>query len=280
MLSLQEQKTLRRIATEQLTSLSAGVAATSLAISYGIGRLSGRHVFYTPEHRAQAHRLMVSHDVPTQGLAPQAKRSDAAQYGGMSEKTGTRAVHAAEVAVKLMGGCVWGGQFVSAPPQAFLVAKVEDLREVECDVLCLVENWEAFCDLHRYSWIEWGSARVMAVFRGDNVYSQTSAKRVIAERLERVWAFVDFDPAGLGIASSVPAARLERLLLPPRVWLHASAKTAVGRGLYAAQESQWAPSLDQSTHPAIASVWSDLKTLCAGVTQERMIHCSATIGAQ
>jgi hypothetical protein len=175
---------------------------------------------------------------------------------------------------------VWGGQFVSAPPQAFLVAKVEDLREVECDVLCLVENWEAFCDLHRYSWIEWGSARVMAVFRGDNVYSQTSAKRVIAERLERVWAFVDFDPAGLGIASSVPAARLERLLLPPRVWLHASAKTAVGRGLYAAQESQWAPSLDQSTHPAIASVWSDLKTLCAGVTQERMIHCSATIGAQ
>lgn len=273
-LSTNERLLLQRIVAKQPERVSVGAAATQLSENYGVGCVLGRHVIYTAAHWLQARKILESHDVPLQALSAEATRSDAAQYGGMSEKSGTRPVHDDEVAFKLIGTCRWDGKVVFVPPAASLVGKVDDLLSIECDVLCAVENWEAFCNLHRYQWLDWGSNRVLAVFWGDSLYRHDRTLRALTQRHEPIWAFMDFDPAGLGmVAAGLPNDRLERFLLPPKEWLLASAKTSVGRGLYAAQVGQWGPSLNCCVIPCIAHHWKALQFVQAGVTQERMLGC-------
>lgn len=270
-ISYQEQQYLQRLVADRPASRRFGPVANGLCEKYGLGDLVGNVVYYQPGHWEQAKRLLSNHDLPAQALGSEATRSVAARYGGMSEKFGTRAVHDGEVAIKLLGPCSWDGKAVMLPLQTCLVAKVEALQTIECDVLCLVENWEAFSELHRYAWLDRGDRRVMVLFRGDNLYSPAHARSVLEMRTEPVWAFVDFDPAGLGIASGLPPGRLERVLLPPLGWLGQAANTEVGRRLYDDQAGQWGRTLDGAANPAVSEAWSCLKTWGAGVTQERML---------
>lgn len=159
------------------------------------------------------------------------------------------------------------------PPGACLVAKAQTLEAIACAVLCLAENWEAFADLHRYAWLDTRQQRVLVVFRGDNRYSAVHAKSLLEARTEPIWAFVDFDPAGLGIAAGLPAARVERVVLPPLGWLKQASNTLIGRGPYDAQVGQWRGTLDASSSPAIHEAWAHLGEWGAGVTQERMLAC-------
>lgn len=272
-LSLREQRYLQRLVADRPSSRKTGAVAGGLSAKFGLGQLVGNVIFYKPDHLGQAQRLLLNHDLPLQALGFEATRSDAAQYGGMPEKSGTRAVHDREVAIKLLGPCTWAGQPVLMPPGACLVAKAQALEAIACDVLCLVENWVAFADLHRYAWLDTRQQRVLVVFRGDNRYSAAHAKSLLEARTEPIWAFVDFDPAGLGIAAGLPAARVERVVLPPLGWLKQASNTLIGRGLYDAQVGQWRGTLDAPSSPAIREAWAHLGEWGAGVTQERMLAC-------
>lgn len=270
--TLNEQKALQRIANERPAHLSVGVATRTLAHGYGLGQVMGTNVFYTPEHWQQARKLLQNHDLPLQSLPQDSKRSAAAMHGGMSEKLGTRGVHKGEVAFKLLGNCRLDGQQVALPPQLSLVSKAEDLLVcVECDVVCVVENWETFTDLHHYEWIDWQGKSAMVIFHGDNIYSNENAKRAVEARSEPIWAFMDFDPAGLGFSTILPQTRLERVVLPDFEWLATAAKNTIGRMLFDDQVGQWGPTLDRCSHPEIKKAWEALRSQRAGVTQERML---------
>lgn len=270
-LSYQEQKYLQRLVVDRPSRRNTGAVAKGLSAKYGLGHPSGNVIFYMPNHWDQAERLLHSHELPVQALGAAATRAAAAQYGGMSEKSGTRAVHNGEVAIKLLGACTWRGQPIVLPPQMCIVVKVQELHAIDCDVLCLVENWEAFTDLHRYAWLVLGQRRVMAVFRGDNLYSPAHVKSVLEARVEPLWAFVDFDPAGLGIAEGLPGSRIEKVVLPPWDWLKQASCNPIGRGLYDAQVGQWSRVLDAAASPVVREAWGYLRTWGFGMTQERML---------
>lgn len=276
-LSYQEQKYLQRLVLDRPSRRNTGAVAKGLSAKYGLGHSSGNVIFYMPSHWDQAEHLLRSHELPVQALGAGAARAVAAQYGGMSEKSGTRAVHDGEVAIKLLGPCSWRGQLIVLPPQVCIVAKVQELRTIECDVLCLVENWEAFTDLHRYAWLAPGSQRVMAVFRGDNLYSPIHVKSVLQARKEPLWAFVDFDPAGLGIAEGLPEGRIEKVVLPPWDWLKHASSNPIGRGLYDAQVAQWGGVLDAAASPVVREAWRHLRTWGFGMTQERMLTYTGNV---
>ena len=187
----------------------------------------------------------------------------------MSEKSGTRPPHEGELAVVLRG-CTVDGVGWSSLPGSCMVGTAKTLGQVACDIICVVENWEALREIHKYQWIDSGSARLLYVFRGDNKFSPTHVQSFLATRKEPLWAFVDFDPAGLGIANGMSNERMLKVLLPPSEWLVEAAANPEGRRLFARQEAQWRAVLDSSTNQHVQTAWRLLKQVRAGVTQERM----------
>jgi len=245
-------------------------AGQYLICEYELGVKNRQTIHYKPHDHDKALKVLLNHDLPVERLESGAQRADAATFGGLSEKTGTRAPHEDSVALRAIGACTFNGQPFGGPPGAYLVMTVQEAQGIECDVLCVVENLETFRCLDDYGWVDAKGRRVLVVYRGDNRFSSADAVRLIMARKEPLWAMVDFDPAGLGIAATLPQQRLERLLWPEAEWLRASANSDQGRALFAQQVGQWSKVLDGVQSATITDAWGLLKTLGAGVTQERM----------
>jgi hypothetical protein len=109
--------------------------------------------------------------------------------------------------------------------------------------------------------------------------STGAATAVVRAASVPIWAFVDFDPAGLVMANSLPIERFERLVLPSTQWLLGAADTVRGRQLFADQEQGCRSSLDQSTNASVRAAWETLQSLRSAVTQERMRSAPATASA-
>lgn len=247
-----------------------GSAAVFFADQYSIGTVIGGEVHYRDKHFAAATSLLAAHDLPTAALGPVASRADVADYGGMSEKTFSVAPHSRSVAVKALGSCLLDGRPLWTPEGAYSVLTPEQALRVTCTRIMPLENLETFRFLEAYTWIDRQGQDVLVIYRGDQKLSNKDALEVILGRSEPLWAFYDFDPAGLALASRLDSKRLERLVLPPQAWLAAAADSARGRQLYDSQVRQYAQALDSARHPHIAAAWQTLRRLKAGVTQERM----------
>jgi hypothetical protein len=207
--------------------------------------------------------------VPVQALAPDASRADAALHGGQSEKSGTRGPHSDSVALRVIGECDLDGQRVWTPARGYVVFTIQDAARVRgVDVLLLVENLETFREIERYRWIGFEGRRSLVVFRGDRSFSAGDSMALLLARTEPVWAFADFDPAGLGIASNVP--RLERLVLPSADWVAARLDGDRQRELYDRSAGHWSAVLDRCQMPQITSAWAMMRARRAGLAQEAM----------
>ncbi|MBU1350504.1 MAG: hypothetical protein KKB95_01275 [Gammaproteobacteria bacterium] len=130
---------------------------------------------------------------------------------------------------------------------------------------------QALKAIHAYRWIDVSSKGVLYVFRGDNKFSAVHVGALLHARPDPLWAFVDFDPAGLGIANGLPVDRLQKLLFPAWEWLASASANQRGRELFAQQEPQWGATLDRSTTRVVQVAWKALKEGRAGLTQERML---------
>lgn len=124
--------------------------------------------------------------------------------------------------------------------------------------------------IETYRWIDYQGLSVLAIYRGDVHLSPSAPRECILARTEPLWAFVDFDPAGLVIANALPPDRLQRLVLPDPAWLAEAATTSAGRSLYGAQEAKSRGALAKSFNPEIKRSWLDFQRLKGAVTQERM----------
>lgn len=217
--------------------------------------------------------MLTAHGLPLEALSPSASRADAAKFSGQSEKTQTRAPWSNCVAIRLLAlasdspapACIDCG------PGGFSAMTVEQAECVGCDRLLLVENLETFRYLEDYRWL-WdirGPHRVMAIYRGDRAFSSAESSMLLARRSEPVWAFMDFDPAGLGLASILP--RLEHLVLPNLDWL--AREIEAGQRpleLFERSRQQYAASLQRAQNQQIAKAWALMSDRSRGLAQEAM----------
>lgn len=266
---------LQRLVIERPDRRRAGDAARFFSAHYSLGAVVGTQVEYRPDHHQAAECLLRAHDLPVAAMGPGATRADSAIYGGMSEKSLSVAPHSKSVAIKCFGHCTLDGRELFTPTGSYLVLAPEQARQVTCARLMLVENLETFRALESYAWIDFRGMDVLAVYRGDLVLPNKDAADVIQARSEPIWAFFDFDPAGLAMANALPADRLERFVLPALDWIKHASNTPRGRQLFDAQSAVFGASLDQSEVPEITALWQFLKSLGSAVTQERLLQAPA-----
>jgi hypothetical protein len=267
----QQIQFLQRLVSERPSQRRVGEVSRHFSEHYSLGTMVGRQVEYRDEHLRTAEALLRTHDLPVSPMAPSATRADVAAFGGLSEKALSAAPHAGSIGVKCVGLCTLDGVPLRTPEGTYLVVTPEVAGRIRCDRLMLVENLETFRQLERYSWIDYLGRSVLVIYRGDSALPVGEALQVIRARTEPVWAFVDFDPAGLVIANSLPPDRLERIVLPDQVWLRKAAKASRGRQLFDRQEARARPGLERAVHPEVRKAWAELAELRSGVTQERML---------
>lgn len=261
---------LLRLVNERPISRHAGAAARHLCEHYSVGVLIGNQVMYAEEHLRTAERLLRNNKLPVAPLHPGAGRAKLAEFGGLSEKSMSVAPHRGSIGVRCVGGCMLDGVPIATPDGCYLVVTPEVFQRIACERILLVENLEPFRQLEHYRWLDYQGRAVLCLYRGDSALSVGDALHALRTRTEPIWAFVDFDPAGLVIANGLPSDRLERFVLPEPEWLRSAADTQRGRQLFDKQEDRARPSLDRATHPLVTDAWSELKQLRSAVTQERM----------
>lgn len=261
---------LQRLVSDSPSQRRGGEVARFFCEHYSVGVAVGNNIEYREVDHKRAESLLRTHDLPVEHLTAGARRSDAAQYGGMSEKNFSERPHANSVAVRFIGRCSLDGQPLMTPPGTYMVVQRESALQIKCDRILLVENLETFRHLERYQWVRHEGLSIMVVFRGDPTLSIADALEVVQRRVEAIWAFVDFDPAGLAIANALPHERLERIVLPPLRWLEQVADTPRGRLLFADQVSHYGAALDGSSHAQVGALWKAMRAIKGAVTQERM----------
>lgn len=267
---------LQRLVSDRPEFRRAGDVARFFCDHFGLGAAVGSRVEYRVAHYEAAESLLRANDLPVAAMGAHATRADSAAYGGMSEKSLSAAPHSKSVAVKCLGRCVLDGHLLYAPKGSYIVLTPEQAKRVTCQRILVVENLETFRSLEAYGWIDRCGLDVLAAYRGDVEMPNKDAAEVIKGRHEQIWGFFDFDPAGLAMANSLPARRLERVILPSQDWLQKAANTPRGRQLFDSQVKSFEKVLDRAVHAEVIALWQLMKRLRSAVTQERMLGAGAS----
>lgn len=279
MFSANEIKFMQRLVAERPESRNCGEVAARLCEHFNIGVQSGSKVSYAERHFKLAQQTLENNGLPVSALPANASRSDVASFGGLSEKSFSLAPHSDSVAVQFVGECKVAGHVMVTPPGAYLVMTLEEAMKVQCERILVVENLEPFRKIKAYRWIDFQGKNVMVVYRGDSIFSLRAAQSLVYDREEPIWAFMDFDLAGMKLAHHLGAGRLERLLLPDTESLRKAADTHRGRELFTSQETafnDWGA--DEPVHPSLRQATTLVKELQSGVVQERMLGIGAVAG--
>ncbi|MDP3799797.1 MAG: hypothetical protein Q8R06_22085 [Polaromonas sp.] len=256
---------LRRLANERPARSASSQVAEFFSTDQGIGVRVGRHHEYSDRDHAQAAQLLANQGLSLMDLPAGATRAQAVERPGVSEKVGTLAPHADSVAVKTASGrCTLGMEAI--PTSGYSVLTTEQALQVSAERVLVVENFETFRWLARAQWIDYRGLDVLAVYRGDPRYKVDEALRLVAARQDPVWAYFDFDPAGLSMSASMP--RLERLILPDFEVLSRLVRKARQLQLYADQFAKCQDTLDALRSGPVWDAWQLMKSLGAGVAQE------------
>jgi hypothetical protein len=261
---------LQRLANQQPAKSTTSQVARYFMDHFGLGTLCGRSIEYSANDHSRAKSLLQVHRQSFTPLPKGIKRAQSVR-AGMTEKTGAMAPHHDSLAIKCAAGqCSLLGTHENIPSTGYCVLTRAQADHVGADRLMVVENMETFRDLSLNHWIDYQGLSVLAIFRGDTRFKADEVLSFLQARTEPVWAFVDFDPAGLGIANALP--RLERLVLPAPNDLMHMVRNAERRDLYVNQAPQWYEFLDRNSTDIIQPAWNLLKALRMGLPQEQLIH--------
>jgi hypothetical protein len=246
---------------------AASSTSRSLSQHYGMGQHIGSRFIFTEVDAVRARQMLANANIPIEPPSTRLRRAEAALNNPAKEKAGTLAPHEDSIAVKAAhGNCDLEGQPV--PAQGYQVLTLEQALRVRADVLLVVENLESLRFLERNRWIDYEGKTVLAVFRGDRTLRADVVARFIESNSATVWAYFDFDPAGLGMSAKLP--RLQRILLPPEAALTRTARQANQVHLYADQVGQWSQALTSDKRPIVQRPWGLLRHLRVGLAQELM----------
>lgn len=217
--------TLLRIFHSPDTRFASGRAISAFCAEYNLGVRQGSSLVFNDAHKAEIGRILKGE----LGIDPATTTADSWKGLGRAEslmlardeKLTSRAVGDGRLRVKALPGRVLrvaGGRW-SLPDRADLGMDLSAVLESEIghDALLIVENLQTFDDIHTVDSEVMGNLTAhdpLVIYRGD---TQGGARADAVHALVSgtglpVIAFVDFDPAGLVIASGLP--RLDMVLAP------------------------------------------------------------------
>jgi hypothetical protein len=174
--------------------------------------------------------------------------------------------------VTAMGpGVTVDGQPIPAIEQSFVALRRTRNYQFGVQALVLTENNEAFIEPRDLKG-NFQRDGMLAVYRGDprTPYGQAWAKSVAGSQCIPLWAWLDFDPAGLAIAFQCGA---ENLLLPDLEELSKAREIGMKANTYDYLSQHDQMSYIESSVPAESPLWTYiqyLKTVKGGFTQERL----------
>jgi len=244
---------------------------------YNIGQRSGASLVFTNSDKAEIRKVLLA----TEGI--DAAVTSARQWNGLSrseslnygcdEKLTDSAVRVRRIAIKALPGAemLLDRQRICLPVGSNLDL---DWRWVaqHCDhtSVLVVENWEAFEGIHQVTFdLSKAGKNPLVVFRGSPVYRQDYVVSLLSALSLPVFAFVDYDPAGLVIAQSLPY--FTGIIAPPMSLLETAITTAKNQDRYLGQLPQAQAVLNAATHPDIVEQWQLLKIHGKALPQEHFL---------
>ncbi len=218
--------TLLRICQSHENRFQPGQALSQFCADYNVGRHQGASLVFTAADKEEIARILQGEEgVDSRTTTPDAWDSlNRAQSLSLAfdEKLSGRTVGAGRIRIKTLADRPLGvlGHCWTFPVRTDMGLDVERVlaQTIGHDALLIVENLQTFDEIHRVSPLVMqglAAENPLVVYRGD---TQGGARvdamhRLITQTSLPVYAFVDYDPAGVVIAAGLP--RLHQLLIPP-----------------------------------------------------------------
>lgn len=261
-------------------AIKPGATAREFLARYGLGRPAGRDQWQMTQLDREQLRETVFRltDVDLERADIKAlkamPRDEMAQVTA-NEKLTPRAVREGRVAIKALPGraLLLGPSSIELPSGMSVDAEWQAVaRDHGHRSILLVENWIAFerihtCDLD----LTPAGSNPLVLFRGSDVYSAAASKSLLEDAAARgvgVWGYVDLDPAGLLIASTLPG--LAGLIAPDPDSLQQmlAERSNYKHETYLKQLPAAQSALDGTSDARIRVLWEVLKARGAAVPQE------------
>lgn len=265
---------LLRVYHSDKTRFTANVALSRFVETYNIGHVKGASIVFAESDKRDIATLLQS----TDGIDAASTTAESWDFLsrteslalGANEKLTTATVRNGRVAVKALPGkpLLVGGREMHLPEGANLDVDWHLVsRENGHGSVLVVENWEAFEHIGRTTFnLSAAGANPLVVFRGSPVYRQDHIRSLLEDLRLPVYAFVDFDPAGLVIAQALPY--FVDVMSPDFDNLHRAFEACTNTERYQSQLPETQALLNAATHPAVVAHWRLQKTHGKALPQE------------
>jgi hypothetical protein len=275
-LSKQLVKALLRVIQSDTERFTGSKVLRDFSDGYRIGRVKGAGLLFD-----QADKVRIAEVLSAEGIDPatqpdawdQQSRADATRLGP-DEKFTSAPVKRQRVAVKALPErpLLLDGRELILPRACHLDADGPSIVQgLEHETVLLVENWECFdrIDLVDLDFTPAGP-NPLVIWRGDPSSTRIDhALDVIHALNGPVWAFVDYDPAGLLIAARLP--RFAGLIAPQSERLVRDLKHGL-RDRYEEQLPMAASALDNDPRKSIQRLWHLIRGQGRALPQERYLR--------
>jgi hypothetical protein len=238
-----------------------------------VGYRQGRFYCMRPADKETIAQLLRA-----EGIAPDtahdawkgSTRADALALGN-DEKLALQPVKRRRIAVKpLRPGMPIdvGTGAMTLPPKCHVDVDYDQVTPVGHDWLIVVENWEAFDEIHLAAErLPFPGVAPLVVWRGDASGTRADAMLAWISTLRQpVAAFVDYDPAGLVIAAGLP--RLATIVAPSLPLLQELVRTRGLHDRFQEQLPSCQQALDATTHREVRSLWAMCRVEGKALPQE------------
>ncbi len=273
--SKQTVRALLRVVQSADERFSTSKVLGDFSAAYGIGRGKGAGLLFDADDKARIREVLRAEGIdPSTDPAAWDRLSRARALDlGANEKFAAAPVKRHRVAVKALPGRAvrLASETLRLPPACHLDLDGSTAAGLLAhDTALLIENWECFDQVHVIDLdLTPAGDNPLVIWRGDRSDTRADAAIALLRALDvPVWAFVDYDPAGLLIADGLP--RLAGVVAPEPERLARD----IAKGLserYEAQLPMAAAALDASLHEPVRRLWAIIRRYGRALPQERYI---------
>lgn len=265
---------LLRVYHSEKSRFAASATLSRFVETYGIGHAKGASLVFTDRDKQDVAALLrategIDAATTTSASWDALSRAESLDLGG-NEKLTSSTVRRDRVAVRALPGrpLLLDGREMHLPDGANLDIEWHlASRRNGHDAVLVVENWEAFAGIERTTFdLSGAGCNPLVLFRGSPVYRQDHAVALLDQLTLPVHAFVDFDPAGLIIALSLPG--FVDLVAPAADELQRALAASTNTERYLSQLPEAQGILDAAAHPSIAAHWRIQKAHGKALPQE------------
>lgn len=254
---------------------TTSIALNAFVSEYGarVGERKGQSVYMTLAQK-QAIRELLASDGVNASTPPDAwsglTRAEALELGN-NEKFAQDPVRRRRVAVKALRPSwplILNGNSIFLPARCHVEVDYAEIGAAgQHDWIVVVENWECFNDIHLAAdKLEFPGVNPLVVWRGEKDGTRSDGMLAMVRAMSQpVAAFVDYDPAGMVIARSLP--RLSYFVSPSIEVLTEMIKDGL-EIRYTTQIAQCQQSLSENDLGCLAAAWGVIRRSGRGLPQE------------